>query len=243
MLFIFHHITDNKHYSHQQQRHQSVDKGGRGSFVDKGGRGSFDCSECSRTFTRAKALQKHVLKMHATKEDDFECDLCGKSYKEQAQFVKHLQVVHPEVSSRDKKEDKTNKNNVDLDQLFYNCDPCQKLFSSEAELIEHLDTMHSLPERELDTDPPPAPAKETVPARVVSTQSVAIDDMPLMEYYTCNVCRAMFSSTESLTRHMNVKHKDISVVTGKSSMMGVSGMGTDPPHRADKDQNISIEYT
>ena len=68
-------VTEQQQEHVQQQRHQSVDKGGRGSFFDKGGRGSFNCSECSRIFTRAKALQKNVLKMHATKEDDIECDL------------------------------------------------------------------------------------------------------------------------------------------------------------------------
>ena len=197
---------------------------------------TFDCAECSRSFTRSKALSKHMLRMHGGKGDEFECDMCGKSYKEQAQFVKHLQVAHPEVGPKPtkhlKKQQQQPKTNNTLDHLFYNCDPCQKTFPSEAELVEHLDTTHSMPER--------VKPKEGV-SHVVSTQSIAIDDMPLMEYYTCNVCRAMFSSTESLTRHMNLKHKDISVVTSKTSLSAISDKIVDKAE--DSLQNISVEYT
>ena len=38
--------------------------------------------------------QNHTLKMHGggAADEEFECEMCGKSYKHQAQFVKHLQV-------------------------------------------------------------------------------------------------------------------------------------------------------
>ncbi|XP_063678779.1 zinc finger protein Xfin-like isoform X3 [Bolinopsis microptera] len=224
---------------------------------------TYDCPECSRSFTRPKALQSHILKMHSKKNDDFECDLCGRSYKEQKQFVKHLEVAHPEIradkTANNGKKDKNNSG--DIDGLFFNCATCGKSFQEEVDLKTHIEFAHA----HAAAAPRKSNAiKESAVQQVVSTQSVSVDDMPLMEYYTCNVCGAMFSSTESLTRHMNLKHKDISIL-GRKTVLGGLQVEDDRQEEDEDDedeeeevittvskdvemqnvemQNVSVEYT
>ena len=221
---------------------------------------SYDCPECSRSFTRPKALQNHILKMHSKKSDEFECDMCGRSYKEQKQFVKHLEVAHPEIRA-DKPATvannhyKKDKNTGDIEGLFFNCATCGKTFQEEADLKAHTNFAHGHDSRAGPRNS--SVIKESAAQQVVSTQSVSVDDMPLMEYYTCNVCGAMFSSTESLTRHMNLKHKDISIIGRKTVLGGLhaeedrqeelDGEGEvediTAGSKEDEMQNVSVEYT
>ena len=178
--------------------------------------------------------------MHSQKHLEYECDLCGKSYKQQAQFVKHLQVAHPEVGPKapaaPRKPDKAPKQAADQAQ-FTNCGICQKTFPSDMDLIVHMNTTHKGQAGQKD-----------VP--VVSSQAVAVgENLPLMEYYSCNVCGVLFSSTESLTRHMNMKHKNITVV-GKKTVIPLPGEeGENEKENAGEEeivqglQDVSVEYS
>ena len=103
---------------------------------------SYDCPECSRSFTRPRALQNHITKMHSQKHLEFECDMCGKSYKQQAQFVKHLQVAHPEVGPKPTTPARSKPVKPAVDHLLYNCEICQKTFHSEMDLVVHMNTLH-----------------------------------------------------------------------------------------------------
>ena len=229
------------------------------------GKSSYDCPECSRSFTRPKALQNHIMKMHSKRSDDFECDMCGRSYKEQKQFVKHLEVAHPELrgdkqAPNSAESNKKDKNTGDIEGLFFNCATCGKSFQDEADLKAHISSAHSQSTRTTQRAASRNinAVKEATPQQVVSTQSVSVDDMPMMEYYTCNVCGAMFSSTESLTRHMNLKHKDISIIGRKTVIGGLHSEedrqeedededdDEEEEHAVEKEgtlQNVSVEYT
>ena len=238
---------------------------------------TFDCIHCSRTFTKQRALQHHIMKMHGNKDDEFECDICGKSYKHQAQFVKHLKVAHPEVTGDPEKDDKKNPPSAFL------CPHCPKSFNANAALETHIATVHvrsqdpnhASPTR-LDnstttaTTPIRCDMEEedhiTSPVASPSLQAVTVSSDVRLEYYTCIICSAMFSSTESLKRHSNLRHKDEPINApqrniaraskGKSSVSDgeivKEGAGMkenneenfNNPEDADVDQsNVSVEYT
>merc|ERR1719192_803790 len=83
--------------------------------------GYFDCPHCSRSFTYRRALKSHINKMHS-QPDEFYCD-CGKGFKDQREFVRHLQTAHPELKEEAE----------DVSQVYYECGICDEGYEREEE--------------------------------------------------------------------------------------------------------------
>ncbi|XP_068449488.1 zinc finger and BTB domain-containing protein 40 isoform X2 [Clinocottus analis] len=88
------------------------------------------CSTCSKVFTSAALLDKHIGTHTGAKP--FSCDLCNKSYQQLSGLWYHNRTNHPEVFANHTRQLKT----------LVQCDVCFKFFPSAATVAKHQAAEH-----------------------------------------------------------------------------------------------------
>lgn len=86
------------------------------------GETSFTCGFCYETFERKCALRKHLEKLHASLENRYKCEHCGKQFQHRGLFVHHTYMHTGEKP--------------------YLCSVCGKGFTQKGTMNKHVRTVH-----------------------------------------------------------------------------------------------------
>ena len=85
----------------------------------------FLCNECGTSFERKCYLRNHVSRMHGSREKNYHCEDCQKSFLTSPELKRHVRVYHPE------KQDKR-----------YQCPHCQRFLENNSKLTKHVNIVH-----------------------------------------------------------------------------------------------------
>ena len=141
------------------------------------------CESCSKSFSRAHGLKKHIHTIHQGHKDH-KCESCGKSFSQAGYLKRHIHIVHE--GHKDHKCESCGKEFSQAGHLKrhtlihkeFKCESCAKLFFQEGDLKRHLYTVHE------DIN--------------INTAHKGHKD------YKC--CGKSFSQAENLKKHINIVH-------------------------------------
>ena len=138
----------------------------------------------------------------------FKCEICDKKFNTFNHLEIHVKVIHLdvftkcEVCSKDIKTSYMYEHNINFhsENIYKSeCKLCHLQFKHERLLKKHLTTdSHKFLEHQ--TNLPVSIQQVIIPI----TQSSPIPDK--IKPYTCSYCNSMYSSSESLNRHINSQH-------------------------------------
>ena len=140
------------------------------------------CKICSKLFH--KRHMRHHLKTHDTSRD-FECNICGKKYKNDGALKGHMKTHLPQE-----------------EQYTFSCDICGKKYTSKAALKAHVKVTH-LNEKEFECDL--CDKKFLSACQLRYHQTSHTNEKPFM----CDKCDASFKSKERLKIHIRGKHEGV----------------------------------
>ncbi|KAH8329006.1 hypothetical protein KR074_001440 [Drosophila pseudoananassae] len=140
------------------------------------------CSECSRTYTHARTLHRHLRQDHGKIEsiDSLTCTECSKKFRTRFGLERHMQQGHLPLPDRKQ----------------FSCHRCDKKFTSSASAQYHSQYMH------LDERPRPVIC-EQCGVGVHSISALKEHVLKHTDYapFECEVCRKCFKSATRLKHH------------------------------------------
>ena len=164
------------HYSTQSLRHMKDHI--RQHMVDMGYMAP--CKICSKLFHR-KHMVNHLRTHNSSRQ--FECNLCGKAFKNSGALKTHMKTHLPED-----------------EQDVYPCDICGKKITTKAGLKVHIQAVH-LNEREFECDM--CDLKFLTACQLKYHQTAHSDDRPFL----CDQCDASFKRKKALREHIMSTHE------------------------------------
>ncbi|EDV31689.1 uncharacterized protein Dana_GF14427 [Drosophila ananassae] len=140
------------------------------------------CSECSRTYTHARTLHRHLRQDHGKIEsiDSLTCPECSKKFRTRFGLERHIQQGHLPLPDRKQ----------------FSCHRCDKKFTSSASAQYHSQYMH------LDERPRPVIC-EQCGVGVHSISALKEHVLKHTDYapFECEICRKCFKSATRLKHH------------------------------------------
>jgi uncharacterized Zn-finger protein len=116
---------------HVQYHHLEADDSPKGTVQRK--KREHQCEKCSKFFSHRKNLRQHLAKTICTGLDDKKlkppahsgkvCDICGITFKENRNLIKHIQEVHEKIEN-------------------FSCEFCSKTFIRKNALVTHIKSVH-----------------------------------------------------------------------------------------------------
>ncbi|XP_053624217.1 zinc finger protein 555-like [Plodia interpunctella] len=196
----------------------------------------FECHECGKVYKNATTLLKHSQLKHPQEKVDVQCSLCEKKYSSEVSLQKHIRYKHQfQCKACYKSFATVDLLNSHAEHCFKNeqpCTICGKVFDCELSLRNHIRYKHPLVKNNwceicrrafttkrglgnhMATIHPPGTAC-TLCKDGKNFSSVAALQSHILYKHTensarCTVCRKVFTSQSSLSRHRLKNHKSFS---------------------------------
>ena len=116
----------------------------------------FECKSCSKSFSSAQYLRKHIYNIHEGHKD-FNCKYCVKSFSQKSSLKNHIHTVHLKehlgtIHNKDYKSESISQEDYKSESISqvvplkihknYTCKSCSKSFSSAQYLKKHIHNVH-----------------------------------------------------------------------------------------------------
>ena len=169
-----------------------------------------DCLECGKCFKSESHLKQHWKMFHET-EFKHKCNLCGKSLKSARSLRLHLKISHEkirifcDICNKDFSLGHIDAHKKSHSDKIYKCDHCDTNFRNKRSIKSHIARFHSGNIRQkFDCDLCNVKLSEKANLnrhkKLVHTDSSQV---------SCEKCSKVFSSDDSLKRHIDHVHNKI----------------------------------
>lgn len=140
----------------------------------------FYCMVCNKAHTCRKEYRRHIAYHVGFKKNEFECNLCNRSFVNSRSLNNHQQIFH---SSRP-----------------FPCNLCGNEFTDKAQFIQHAKTHKRVGKHICHICPQRCRSTGELDRHV----ALHLRDVP----YHCKICGRGFTAYSSLQRHFQVYHKE-----------------------------------
>ena len=82
-----------------------------------------ECEFCENVSSCNMDLKRHIASVHEDKKKDFKCDICDKSFSQEAIMNIHMKSVHGGLKA-------------------FKCKICEKGFSLKTDMNRHISSVH-----------------------------------------------------------------------------------------------------